>query len=283
MQGLKQQEWNVIKPKTSLFQLNLQELFHYWDLVVLFVKRDFVVQYKQTILGPLWFFIQPIFTTLIFTVIFGNIANISTDGLPQVLFYMAGVTLWNYFSTCLTETSSTFIRNAGIFGKVYFPRLTVPLSTVITKIFTFLIQFGLFIGVWIYFLIKGSAVHPNWLILLTPLLLLHMAALGMGVGIWVSSLTTKYRDLTFLVTFGVQLWMYATPIVYPMSIIPEKWRVFAILNPMSPIVEFFRLAFLGQGYFNWAIYGISIIGTLIILLTGIVIFNKVEKDFMDIV
>ncbi len=277
-------EWTTeIKPSSSLLSINFKELWKYRDLVMLFVKRDFVTVYKQTILGPIWFFIQPIFTTLVFTIIFGNLAKIPTDGLPQVLFYMSGTIMWGYFSNCLMKTSDTFISNAGIFGKVYFPRLSVPLSVVISNIFAFLIQFALFFSIFIYYYLSGVSIKPNLYILLLPVLILQMAILGMGVGLWISSLTTKYRDLRFLVAFGVQLWMYGTPVVYPLSIVPEKWRWVVALNPMAPIIEFFRYGFLGQGYVEMKLFLIGIGVSIFILLTGILIFNRVEKNFMDTV
>ncbi len=277
-------EWTTeIKPSSSLLSINFKELWRYRDLVMLFVKRDFVTVYKQTILGPIWFFIQPIFTTLVFTIIFGNVAKIPTDGLPQVLFYMSGTIMWGYFSNCLMKTSDTFISNASIFGKVYFPRLSVPLSVVLSNIFSFLIQFSLFFAIFIYYYFSGANIKPNLYILLFPVLILQMAILGMGVGLWISSLTTKYRDLRFLVAFGVQLWMYGTPVVYPLSIVPEKWRWLVALNPMAPIIEFFRYGFLGQGYIEMKLFLIGIGVSIFILLTGIVIFNKVEKNFMDTV
>jgi lipopolysaccharide transport system permease protein len=277
-------EWTTeIKPSSSLLSINFKELWRYRDLIMLFVKRDFVTVYKQTILGPIWFFIQPIFTTVVFTIIFGNVAKIPTDGLPQVLFYMSGTIMWGYFSNCLMKTSDTFISNAAIFGKVYFPRLSVPLSIVISNIFAFLIQFALFLSIFIYYYISGADIKPNIYILLFPVLIIQMAILGMGVGLWISSLTTKYRDLRFLVAFGVQLWMYGTPVVYPLSIVPDKWRWLVALNPMAPIIEFFRYGFLGQGYADMGLFLIGIGASVFILLTGILIFNKVEKTFMDTV
>jgi lipopolysaccharide transport system permease protein len=280
----KDKSWtDIIKPRAGVLNLNLGEIWHYRDLIILFIKRNFSIQYKQSILGPLWFFIQPLMTTVVFTVIFGSIAKISTDGTPQILFYMAGTIMWSYFANCLNSTSDTFIVNAAIFGKVYFPRLTVPISTVLTNILTFLIQFLTFIAFLVYYQLHGESLKPNIYMLLSPFLLIEMAALGMGVGIWVSSLTTKYRDLRFLVVFGVQLWMYATPVVYPMSIIPEKWRFLMGLNPMAPILESFRYAFLGRGTVTFIELLTSGIVTLIILSSGILIFNRVEKNFMDIV
>jgi lipopolysaccharide transport system permease protein len=278
------QPWDlIIRPQTGWFDLHLADLWRYRDLTMLFVWRDFVSQYKQTILGPLWHLLQPLFTTLLFTVIFGNIAKLPTDGVPPMLFYMAGVTAWTYFSECLNRTSTTFTLNASIFGKVYFPRLTVPLSVVISNLIKFAIQFALFLGFLVFFWLKGSPIHPSLYALLTPLFLLMMAALGLGVGIIVSALTTKYRDLQVLVTFGVQLAMYATPVIYPLSIFPRSARWIVIVNPMASIIEAFRYAFLGEGLFSWGYLGISagIIGG--ILLLGIVLFNHVERTFMDTV
>jgi lipopolysaccharide transport system permease protein len=277
-------DWTiVIRPYSGWFDINLKEIWSYRDLIMLFVRRDFVTYYKQTILGPLWFFLQPLFTTVVFTIIFGKIANIPTDGLPPMLFYMAGIITWNYFASCLTQTSNTFVTNAGIFGKVYFPRLAVPISVVITNLLTFAIQFGLFLVFMLYFYLNGSSIQPNIWILLAPFLLIQMAALGLGVGILVSSMTTKYRDLIFAVGFGVQLWMYATPVVYPLSHIPEKWQWLIALNPMTAIVETFRYAFLGAGTVQPMLLGISLGMTIIILAAGIVLFSRVQKTFMDTV
>lgn len=275
-------QWTmIIQPVNPWFNLHLKELWKYRDLIMLFVRRDFVAVYKQTILGPLWFFLQPIFSTVIFTVVFGRIAKIPTDGLPQILFYMAGIVTWNYFAACLTKTSDTFAANSGLFGKVYFPRLTVPISVVITNLLTFLIQFILFLLLMIFFWISGSSIHPNWWLLLTPVLLIQMAMLALGFGIIVSSLTTKYRDLTNLIGFGVQLWMYATPIVYPLSQIPAKWHWLYNINPMTAIVETFRYAFLGAGSVSLSQFAISFGLTLVVLLLGITMFSRVEKTFMD--
>ena len=274
---------NIIQPRKNLLDLRLKELIRYYDLLVLFVKRDIVVTYKQTILGPLWFFIQPILTTLVFTVVFGNIAGISTDGIPQPLFYMSGIVIWNFFADCFMKTSNTFVTNAGLFGKVYFPRIIQPLSVVISNGLKFLIQFGLFLILYAYYLIKGVPVAPNGYILLFPFLLVLMALLGLGFGLIFSSLTTKYRDLTFLIQFGVQLLMYATPIIYPLSEIPEKYRFLIWGNPVSHIIETFKYSFLGQGMFTLAGLLYSTLFTLVILFIGIIIFNKTEKTFMDTV
>lgn len=281
MQG---ENWTtIIKPKTGWFDINLKELVQYKDLIVMFVKRDFKTMYKQTILGPLWIIINPLMTTLMFTIVFGNIANISTDGMPQIVFYMLGTTVWTYFSSCLTKTSSTFTGNAAIFGKVYFPRLVTPISTVISGLINFGVQFLMFLGFMAYFMIKGSPIEPNLWILITPLLLVQLAALALGFGIIISSMTTKYRDLAVLVTFGVQLWMYATPIVYPASQIGGKLKTLMMLNPVSPIVESFRYAFLGSGSIPWNYLGISVVTTLVVLFAGVVLFSRVEKTFMDTV
>lgn len=272
-----------IKPKTGWFDINLKELFQYRDLITMFVKRDFKTLYKQTILGPLWIIINPLLTTIMYTIVFGNIANISTDGMPQLVFYMLGTTVWTYFSTCLTKTSSTFTANAGIFGKVYFPRLVTPISTVISGLINFVVQFVMFLCFSIYYYISGAPIRPNIYILITPLLLLQLACLSLGFGVIISSLTTKYRDLAVLVTFGVQLWMYATPVVYPASQIGGKLKTLMMLNPVSPIVESFRYAFLGSGSIPWNFLGISVVTTLVVLFIGVVLFSRVEKTFMDTV
>ncbi len=271
----------VIRPQSGWFDVNFAELWNYRDLIALFVRRDFVATYKQTILGPLWFLIQPLFTTVVFTVVFGNIARIPTDGLPPMLFYMAGTVAWNYFAACLNSTSNTFVANANIFGKVYFPRLTVPVSVVIVNLLTFTIQLSLFLGFFFYFSLRGTHLQPSLWILATPLLVVQMGILGLGMGLIVSSLTTKYRDLSFAVGFGTQLWMYATPIVYPMSQIPERWQWLYALNPMASIVETFRFAFLGAGSVNLQHLAISAGMTLLIFFAGIVLFSRIEKTFMD--
>lgn len=277
-------DWDlIIQPKTRWFDLHLSDLWRYRDLMILFVWRDFVASYKQTLLGPFWHLLAPLMSTLIFTVIFGEIARIPTDGVSPFLFYMCGLTAWNYFASCLTSISGVFLSNASLFGKVYFPRLTVPVSIVISSLVKFGIQFALFIGFMIFFYIRGSSIHPTLIILLMPYLLFVMAALGLGVGIIISSLTTKYRDLQILVGIGVQLLMYATPIVYPMSSVPEKYRWLILINPMTPIIETFRYAFLGSGSFNITHLIYSTITTLILLFFGILLFNRVEKTFMDTV
>ena len=277
-------EWTLeIKPVSGWFNLHLKDIWRYRDLLFMFVRRDFVAVYKQTILGPFWFFIQPILTTITFTIVFGNIAKIPTEGIPPVLFYMSGIVCWGYFSDCLTRTSSTFIANASIFGKVYFPRLVTPLSSVISLLLKFGIQMLLLIGFVIYFKASGSDINPNIYILLTPYLILLMAGLGLGFGILVSSLTTKYRDFAFLVGFGVQLLMYATPVIYPLSQAPEKYRWIIQANPMTAIIETFRFAFLGAGTFGFGNLIYTTIFTIVILGIGIIIFNRVEKTFMDTV
>ncbi len=276
------QEWDlVIKGHTSLFDLRFADLWKYRDLLWMFVKRDFVSFYKQTILGPLWFFIQPIFTTLVFTFVFGNLAKISTDGLPQILFYLSGITAWNYFSDCLTKTSTVFKDNASIFGKVYFPRLIMPLSIVVSNLVRFAVQLLLLLIMMSYYGIAGANFHLTYGILLFPVLVILMALLGLGLGLIITAMTTKYRDLTFLVSFGVQLLMYATTVIYPLSAAPEHYKKFIELNPMTGIIEAFRYGFLGKGEFTvWSI-SYSAIFTVVVLALGIVIFNKTEKDFVD--
>ena len=279
------EHWDFyIQPKAGWFDLQLREVWHYRDLLWMFIRRDFVSVYKQTILGPIWFFIQPLLTTIMFTVIFSGIGKISTNGLPPVLFYLAGTTPWNYFATCITKTSTTFVSNAGLFGKVYFPRLVTPISVVASNMVQFSIQFLLFAVFFAYYLLKGTPIHPDWLMIvaLTPVLLVMMGLLGLGTGILVSSLTTKYRDFQFLITFGVQLAMYGTPVIYPSSSIPEKYRLLISANPMSAIIESFRAAYLG-GDIPWLQLGISAVVTMVFLLFGVAVFNRVEKSFMDTV
>lgn len=272
-----------INSKQSVFSLNLHEVWEYRDLLLMLMKRDFITFYKQTILGPLWFIVQPLLTTLIYMVLFGNIAKLSTDGMPQVLFYLSGITIWNYFSESLTKTSTVFTSNAGMFGKVYFPRLIMPLSIVASALMKFAVQFGIFIVVLLYYVIFTDTVHPNWWILLTPVLILLMAMFALGMGMIFSSMTTKYKDLTFLLSFGTQLFMYVTPVVYPISALPEKFKFLAYFNPLSSIFECFRYAYLGAGSFDLMSLMISAVVILILLVVGTVIFNKVEKSFMDTV
>ncbi|WP_395052134.1 ABC transporter permease [Flavobacterium sp.] len=279
-------DWDlVIKGHTSLFDLNFSDLWRYRDLLVMFVKRDFVSFYKQTILGPLWFFIQPIFTTIVFSFIFGNLAGISTDGLPKYLFYLTGITSWAYFSDCLTKTSTVFRDNASIFGKVYFPRLIMPLSIVVSNLVRFGVQLLLMVCMMIYFYLfpeDGASFKITNGIFLFPLLVILMALLGLGMGLIITAMTTKYRDLTFLVTFGVQLLMYATTVTYPLSYAKEKGYDYIVeLNPMTGIIEAFRYAFLGKGEFTIYSLGYSVVVTLVILFLGIIIFNKTEKNFVD--
>lgn len=279
------EHWDLIlEPKAALFDLQLKEVWKYRDLLWLFVKRDFSAQYKQTILGPLWHFIQPVFTTLVFLLVFGKIANISTDGLQPVLFYMSGITIWNYFSACLTATSNTFVANAGIFGKVYFPRLVIPLSTVLSNIVKFGIQFLLLLGVMVWYGIKNNHFYFGASWLLIPLLVLMMAGLGLGLGIIISSLTTKYRDFTVLIGFAVQLLMYATPVAYPLSFLKGKsFATWIEWNPLTPIVEAFRFALFGTGTVNTTglLYSGGMIAILLFL--GMLVFSKVERTFMDTV
>ena len=277
-------QWTaVIKSKNKLFDLQLKEVFNYKDLIMLSVQRNLKTKYKQTILGPLWFIIQPLFTTIMHTFVFGNIAGLPTDGIPQFLFYMAGNVPWAYFALCFTGTSNTFVDNAAVFGKVYFPRLTTPISTVITGMLNFLIQFIMFLGFIAYFIAKGSDIHITYTALLTPVLILQMAILGMGFGIIVSSLTTKYRDLQVFVSFSVTLWMYVTPVIYASSTLSPKLYNLIMLNPMAPIIELMRYGWLGAGTKPLFYWGISWITTIVVLLLGIIMFNRVEKTFMDTV
>jgi len=276
----------VIEPGHGFFDLKLKEIYHYRDLLWLLVRRDFVAFYKQTILGPLWFFIQPIFTTVVYTLIFGNLAKISTQHIPQQAFYLAGIIGWNYFADCLNKTSTVFVDNAAIFGKVYFPRLIMPLSIVFSNLVRFGVQFLLFLAIMAYFILTGQNVHPNFYIALFPLLVLLMAAQGLGFGLIISSLTSKYRDLSFLVVFGVQLAMYSTTVIYPLQTVHEKYPQYEWiikLNPMTPIIELMRYSFLGQGYhtLNFLLYAVGV--TVVLVMLGVFAFNKVEKDFIDTV
>ena len=279
-------DWTlIIKPHEKLWHVDLGEIWRYRDLIQLFVKRNIIVQYKQTILGPLWYVIQPILTVIMNMVVFGGIAKMSTDGVPQPLFYMAGNVCWFYFADCLNQTSNTFVANQNMFGKVYFPRLVVPISTVISNLLRFGIQLALFIILWIWFVVGGVNVSVNVnAIVLLPVFIVMLAGLGLGFGILVSSMTTKYRDLRILFTFIVQLWMYATPIVYPISMVPEgTLHTLMLANPMTSIIEAFKYATLGQGYFSWGALGYSFAFMTILLVFGVVIFNKVQRSFMDTV
>lgn len=282
---MKNEAWDsVIEPKNSLLNLRLKEIWRYRDLLFLFVRRDFVAIYKQTILGPLWFFIQPILTTIIFSIIFGVFANISTDGAPRVLFYLGGLSVWNYFADCLTKTSETFIQNQNLFGKVYFPRLIVPMSVIISNLLKFLIQFSLFLAVWIYFLVdQNVSVNPNSTLLLLPFLILLTSILSLSFGILFSALTTKYRDMRFLLQFGVQLMMYVSSVVIPLSEIPIKYQWIFKLNPMVPIIETFKYGFLGSGIFNWFDLAYAALFSIAFLVISIIVFNRIERSFMDTV
>lgn len=279
-----EQQWDkIIRPKRHIFDLNLRELWDYKFLIYLFVRRDLVARYKQTILGPLWFIINPLISTIIYSIVFGQIAGISTDGLPQYLFYMSGIVAWNYFAGAINGTASTFIANANIFGKVYFPRLVSPISVVISNLLQFFIQFSLLLAFMGYFYLSGANFTPNWHVLLIPYLIILMAVMGLGFGIIISSLTTKYRDLSNLVGFGVQLWMYATPVIYPSSSVPEKFRDFVAFNPVSPVIEMFRYSLLGGSNPGWDGIVYSSVFALGVLAIGVVLFNKVEQTFMDTV
>lgn len=279
-----QDNWTtIIKPKVGMLEFDYKEILKYKDLIFLFVKRNFSVQYKQTILGPLWFVINPIITTVMYMLVFGNIAGFSTDGVPQFLFYLGSNAIWQYFASCLNSTSNTFTSNAGIFGKVYFPRLTIPIATVLYALINFGVIFGVALISAIYYIAMGETVRITGWILLIPILVVQTALLGLGVGILISSLTTKYRDLTVLVSFGIQLWMYATPVVYTIGELPEKFQKISLLNPMTSVVNNFRYALMGCGEIMWKPWGISWIVTIILLGIGILLFNKVEKTFMDTV
>ena len=291
MKEYREEAWTtVIKPKNKLFDINLKEIWAYRDLLTLFVKRDIITQYKQTILGPLWFIIQPALTVIMYMVVFGGIAGIPTDGVPQPLFYLGGICMWQYFADCLTKTSNTFVSNAGIFGKVYFPRLISPISTTISNLVRFGIQVSLFAAVYVFYAIVGTVACPNWYLLLFPVLVVMMAGLALGFGILISSMTTKYRDLQILFTFVVSLWMYATPIVYPLTQVKGKVMlgidVYTVmcLNPVTPVIETFKYGALGAGEFigwGWLAYSLGFM--LAMLSLGIVVFNRVQKSFMDTV
>ena len=273
-----------IRPHERLWHIDLSEIWRYRDLIELFVRRNIVVKYKQTILGPLWYLIQPVLTVLMNLVVFGNIAKMSTDGMPQALFYMAGNVCWFYFADCLNQSSNTFLDNQGMFGKVYFPRLVVPIAIVISNLLRFVIQIGLFVVLYLYFFMADAPIAPNWTILLTPLLVVMLAGLGLGFGILISSLTTKYHDFQILFTFIVQLWMYATPILYPLSMLEEgTLRTLILANPMTSIIEAFKYATLGQGYFSWFALGYSFLFMSLLMVFSVVIFNKVQRNFMDTV
>jgi lipopolysaccharide transport system permease protein len=279
-----QDGWDlVIRPQRAWWDLRLGELWQYRDLVRLLVRRDFVAQYKQTVLGPLWYLIGPIVSSLVFTVVFGNMAKLSTDGLPPFLFYMAGNTIWGYFSTCLNGTANTFVANSGIFGKVYFPRLIIPISVILSNLVTFGIRFGIFFSFLMFFIFSGSEVQLNWYVLLLPALLLIMAGIGLGLGIIVSSLTTKYRDLQQLLGFGIQLAMYASPVIYPLSTVPAQWRWLLLSNPVTPVIEMFRRAFLGVSSLSPVYLLYSAAFMFVALLIGILIFNRADNTFMDTV
>lgn len=275
----------IIRPKRHAFDINFKEIWQYRDLLRMFVKRDVITVYKQTILGPIWFIVQPILTTLIYIVVFGNIAQISTDGTPMALFYLSGIVIWNYFAESFNQTSDTFTQNAAIFGKVYFPRLIMPLSKVVSGLIKFFIQLAFFLIVYTYYLVsEPGIVQANWTLALIPLYVVIMSMMGMGLGILFTSMTTKYRDLKFLITFGVQLLMYATPVIYPMSTIPEgKLKTLIQLNPLSPIVESFKYSFLGAGHFSYSALAYSAGFAIVTLIIGIIVFHKTERNFIDTV
>lgn len=282
-----EKQWDlVIENKSSLFSLDLKEVWKYKDLLMMYVKRDIVTLYKQTILGPLWFVIQPVMTTVMFMFVFGGIAGISTDGVPQAVFYLAGLVCWNYFQDCLTKCSETFNANQNIFGKVYFPRLVVPISIVTSNLIKMAIQFALFLVVYLYYYFTLDSFNINATILLLPLLIIMLGCLGLGFGLIITSMTTKYRDLRFLISFGVQLWMYATPVIYPLSVMKASYSHYMwviVANPLTSILETLKYGFTGVGVFNWTYLGYSFAFTVIILLLGIIVFNRVQKSFMDVI
>ena len=279
---MEKQHWDLeIRPNTNLLNLHIQDVWRYRDLLMLLVRRDFVSFYKQTIFGPLWFFIQPIFTTIIFTFVFAKMAGISTEGAPAPIFYLTGTIAWNYFAECLTKTSTVFKDNANIFGKVYFPRLIMPLSIIISNLVKFAVQFLLFLMVLAWYIFKHENVHPNLYMLLFPVVIFFLAVQGLGFGLIVTALTTKYRDLVFLITFGIQLAMYATPVIYPLSSAPQQFKQIIALNPLSGLMETFRYGFLGTGRFYTAYFWYSIAFSLIVFFAGLMVFNKVEKSFVD--
>ena len=281
---MEQNEYTVIKPMSSLLQLNLKDIWHYRDLMMMYVKRNIVTVYKQTILGPLWLVVQPVLTTIMFMFVFGNLAGLSTDGVPGALFYFAGLILWNYFSQCLTGTSGVFIANQNVFGKVYFPRIVVPLATTISNLIQFLIQFAVFVVLYVYYYVTMDVpIVPNVYVALLPLLVLLCAGLSLGFGIVFSSMTTKYRDLVFLLQFGVQLWMYATPIIYPLNSIPTDKQWIFLLNPVTSIIETFKFGAFGIGVFSWGALVYSFVFMILLLFFGIILFNRIEKSFMDTV
>jgi lipopolysaccharide transport system permease protein len=287
MNNTEEEGWDiVISPKNRLFDLKLRDVWHYRDLLGLLVRRDFVAFYKQTILGPVWFFVQPVITIVTYTIVFGNLANIPVDGLPKPLFYLAGTIIWNYFADCLTKTSTVFKDNAAMLGKVYFPRLIMPLSIVLSNLVKFAVQLVLFVVLFVVYYLKGEVALPNAFILFFPLLVLLIAAQGLGLGMIISSVTTKYRDLTFIVSFGVPLLMYTTTVIYPLSIVLQKYHKYSWivkLNPVTAVIETFRYGFLSKGSFSWDLLGYCVAITLFLLITGTIIFNKVEKNFVDTV
>jgi lipopolysaccharide transport system permease protein len=285
VQQAETEKWSlIIKPKTSWFDLHLTEIWRYRDLLFMFVKRDFISVYKQTILGPIWFVIQPLLTTFMFIIIFDKVAEIPTDGAPPALFYLSGLVIWNYFSTCLNKTAVTFSANAGIFGKVYFPRLIMPLSNVISALIGFGIQLGLlFLLIAYFYIFLKVDIYFNSYLVFIPFILLLVSALGLGFGIIISSLTTKYRDLVHLVSFGIQLLMYATPVIYPLSFFSGKYKFFILANPLTPLIEIFRFSLLGVGEFNFWHFAYSFTFILISLIVGVLLFNRVEKSFMDVI
>ena len=282
-----EENWDIeITPQNSLFDLKLKDVWHYRDLLILLVQRDFVAFYKQTVLGPLWFFLQPLATIILFNFVFANIAKISTGSIPPPVFYLAGTIIWNYFSDCLTKTSTVFKDNAAMLGKVYFPRLIMPLSIVLSNLIRFGVQFILFLVLMVIYGVHGAPIHPNFYLLLFPVLILLIAALGLGLGMMISAVTTKYRDLTFVVSFAVPLLMYTTTVIYPLTTAEAKYPKYSWLikyNPITVVIETFRKGFLGEGSFSWNLLGFAAVATIVIVITGTIIFNRVEKNFVDTV
>jgi len=282
-----EENWDIeITPKNGLLDLKLNDVWQYRDLLILLVKRDFIAFYKQTILGPIWFFVQPVITIVMYTIVFGNLAGIPTDGVPKPLFYLAGTIIWNYFADCLTKTSTVFKDNAGMLSKVYFPRLIMPLSIVLSNLVKFGVQLILFFVLLVFYWLNGATIRPNIFILLFPLLVIFIAGAGLGLGMMISAVTTKYRDLAFIVSFGVPLLMYSTTVIFPLSEVLLKhpnYQWFIKLNPVTSIIETFRYGFLGRGSFSWSLLGYSSLITMLLLITGIIIFNRIEKNFVDTV
>ncbi len=280
--SVKEEQWDlIISGRKKLFSLRIDEFWRYRDLLLMLVRRDILVLYKQTILGPIWFFIQPVLTAIVYIIVFTRIASLPTGGAPPILFYLSGTILWSYFQDSLNGTSNTFVQNANLFGKVYFPRIVVPVSKIIAGLLKFFIQLALFLGIYLVYYLKGERFDSTWVMLMIPVFVLTTGVLGLSIGIILTSLTTKYRDLTFLIQFGVQLLMYGTPVVYPLSAVPEKYRTLFMLNPLTAIVEGFRFAFFGNSMFDVQLLAVSVLSTVVLFVLGLAVFNYVERDFVD--